>query len=545
MKKEAKLHKRQNEVFAEAVDYQSKLLATSFEIRIFNVIACLICIDILKYLTGVRVPIAASVVLYVWLFTSVLFFIPFRVGMCKTMRVLDNLHFAYYFPGVIFTTIAVFFLGGSHWAAFSLYFFDLVYANVLMTRVRGAIITALVVLSYASVAFLEYAVIFPQQREFLVSLVSRGGVEGFVVASMLVQITLFCLLSFSTGLFSKMKQDREKSLVESKNNYAAKSHQLEEITISLRKNIAENKYLKRAAMGYVEKKEYELTLVKKDLEDQIDKLRKTQKSMFFMIEDLNEMSAQLKETRDHLEDKVRERTDELLSISSKLHRSERLAFLGKLAGSVTHELRNPLAVLKNAAYFLDKKLSENKDEKVNKYMDIVKKELGAIDSIIDDIMGFAKTRAPQFEDTNVRELVENAVSALNVPEFVKVVKEFEDVPNVKIDANQVMHAVMNIANNAIVAMSGNGVLTFRVRENGGYVNIEIGDSGPGIPPDQRDLIFEPLYSSKPKGTGLGLPISKMMIDNQDGKIEFESELGEGTVFKILLPMERKVRGRIQ
>jgi signal transduction histidine kinase len=545
MKKEARLHKRQNEVFAEAVDYQSKLLATSFEIRIFNVIACLICIDILKYLTGVRVPIAASVVLYVWLFTSVLFFIPLRMGMCKTMRVLDNLHFAYYFPGVIFTTIAVFFLGGSHWAAFSLYFFDLVYANVLMTRVRGAMITALVVLGYASVAFLEYAVIFPQQREFLVSLVSRGGVEGLVVASMLVQITLFCLLSFSTGLFSKMKQDREKSLLESKNNYAAKSHQLEEITISLRKNIAENKYLKRAAMGYVEKKEYELTLVKKDLEDQIDKLRKTQKSMFFMIEDLNEMSAQLKETRDHLEDKVRERTDELLSISSKLHRSERLAFLGKLAGSVTHELRNPLAVLKNAAYFLDKKFAEKNDEKVNKYMDIVKKELNVIDSIIDDIMGFAKTRAPQLEDTNVRELAENAISALNVPELVKVVKEFDEVPKVKIDANQVMHAVMNIANNAIVAMSGNGVLTFRVRENGEYVSIEIGDSGPGIPPDQRDLIFEPLYSSKPKGTGLGLPISKMMIENQDGKIEFESELGEGTVFKILLPMERKVRGRTQ
>lgn len=543
MKKEERTRKRQNEVFAEAVDYQSKLLATSFEIRMFSIIACLICIDVLKYMTGVRVPDAASAVLYIWLFTSALFFVPLRMGMCKTMRVLDNLHFAYYFPGVIFTTIAVFFLGGSHWAAFSLYFFDLVYANVLMTRARGALITALVVIGYASVALLEYAVIFPQQREFLVSLVSRGGVEGLVVASMLVQITLFCLLSFGTGLFSKMKQDREKSLIESKNNYAAKSHQLEDITISLRKNIAENKYIKRAAMGYVEKKEYELTLVKKDLEDQIDKLRKTQKSMFFMIEDLNEMSSQLKETRDHLEDKVRERTDELLNISGKLHRTERLAFLGKLAGSVTHELRNPLAVLKNAAYYLDKKFSDMNDEKVDKYMDIFKRELSVIDSIIDDIMGFAKTRPPQLDQVDVRVLVENAISTLNVPEFVKITKEFEDVPKVNADANQAMHAITNIANNAIVAMSGNGVLTFRVRKNGEYVSIEIADNGPGIPPDQRDLIFEPLYSSKPKGTGLGLPISKMMIENQDGKIEFESELGEGTVFKILLPIERKGRGK--
>ena len=68
---------------------------------------------------------------------------------------------------------------------------------------------------------------------------------------------------------------------------------------------------------------------------------------------------------------------------------------------------------------------------------------------------------------------------------------------------------------------------------------EIEDTGPGIPPDQRDLIFEPLYSSKPKGTGLGLPISKMMVENQEGSINFTSELGEGAVFRIHLPLKRK------
>jgi signal transduction histidine kinase len=91
-------------------------------------------------------------------------------------------------------------------------------------------------------------------------------------------------------------------------------------------------------------------------------------------------------------------------------------------------------------------------------------------------------------------------------------------------------------------MNGNGTLTFRTRKLGGYVSIEVEDTGPGIPPDMRDLIFEPLFSSKPKGTGLGLPIAKMMIENQDGRIEFDSELGEGTVFRILLPVARKGRG---
>jgi signal transduction histidine kinase len=293
-------------------------------------------------------------------------------------------------------------------------------------------------------------------------------------------------------------------------------------------------------MGYVEKKEFELEAVKKDLEDQIEKLRKTQRSMFFMIEDLNGMSAQLKDARDHLEDKVRERTDELLNISKKLHRSERLAFLGKLAGSVTHELRNPLAVIKNAVYYLDKKFASKKDKNILKYMDILKREVSIVDAIIDDIMGFAKTRPPKVETVDVNEVVENAITLLNIPSLVSVEKDFGDLPEIKGDSNQLMHAMVNIANNAIVAMNGNGTLSFRTRKEGESVRIDIGDTGPGIPPDQRDLIFEPLYSSKPKGTGLGLPISKMMVENQEGSIDFTSELGEGTVFRIYLPLNRKV-----
>jgi signal transduction histidine kinase len=542
MKKNGTINKA-SEALAEATEYQAKLLSKSFEIRVLNVVANIVLIYILGHLTGVRIPALVPLVFVVWLFISILFLLPFRTGALRTMGAMDNVHFAYYFPGVICTTVAVFFLGGTHWAAFSLYFFDLVYANVLMRRVRGALITGFVVLGYSCIAILEYKMIFPQQREFLVSLVSRGGVEGLVVASMLMQIMLFCLLSYSTGLFSKMKEDREKNLIESKNNFATKSHQLEEITIALRKNIAENRYLKRAAMGYIEKKEYELTLVRKDLEAQIEKLRKTQKSMFFMIEDLNEMSAQLKEARDHSEEKVRERTEELLRISSKLHRSERLAFLGKLAGSVTHELRNPLAVLKNAAYYLDKKFAEVQDEKILRYIDVIKKEIGTIDSIIDDIMGFAKTKPPSLDEVDVRKVVDNTLSSINVPELVAVMKEYEEVPKIHIDGTQVTHAVMNIANNAIIAMNGNGTLTFRVIKRGEYVIIEIEDTGPGIPPDQKDLIFEPLYSSKPKGTGLGLPIAKMMIENQNGKIEFDSEIGEGAVFRIMLPVERKGRGK--
>ncbi|MBD3427160.1 MAG: hypothetical protein GF409_08035 [Candidatus Omnitrophica bacterium] len=521
--------------------YQKALMVTSFQVRIFSIIVGLICANLIDSLVHVDLPWQIPGVLYAWLLVSTLYLVYYRLNLCRSQRMLDNVHLSYYFFGIAFSTILVHYLGGAEWLAFAIYFFDLVYANVLMRRARGALVTFLIVASYFSLVLLEYKGHITHIRLFPLEEASYDNFRYLVMTNFIIVGGMFCLMSYATGLFSKMKEDRERKVAESRNRYEAKSRQLEEMALQLRKNAAENKYLKRAAMGYIEKKEFEIEKTKRDLEEQIEKLRKTQKSMFFMIEDLNEMSAQLKDARDNLEEKVRQRTDELLNISRKLHRSERLAFLGKLSGSVTHELRNPLAVLKNAAYYLEKKSSTVKDKKVAKYIDIIKKEISVIDSIIDDIMGFAKTRSPNIQKQDLRKVIDNALSSINVPDLVEVRKEFKDVPEIEIDSDQTMHALMNLANNAIMAMSGNGVLTFGLYTEGDHVCIEVRDTGPGIPPDQRDLIFEPLYSSKPKGTGLGLPIAKMMVENQDGHIEFDSELGEGTVFRIYLPLDHKKR----
>jgi signal transduction histidine kinase len=408
-----------------------------------------------------------------------------------------------------------------------------------MGRLKGAMITAFAILSYILLGLFEYRGIIPHYRVFAEGFLSYKNPQYLFAQSVVIIGGMFCILSFSTGLLSKIKQDREKNILDSKKRFEAKSLQLEKLAKVLRKKAAENVYIKRASMGYVEKKEFEVETAKKDLEDQIEKLRKTQRSMFFMIEDLNEMSAQLKDTRDHLEDKVRERTDELLKISKKLHRSERLAFLGKLAGSVTHELRNPLAVLKNAVYFLDKKFTKKADKNTLKYINILKKEMLIIDSIIDDIMGFAKTKPPKIGAVNIEKVIDSVVASLNVPDLIEIERDFEKLPKVKADQDQLTHALVNIANNGIMAMSGNGKLTFRTRKNEGYVKIEVEDTGYGISPDQKDLIFEPLYSSKPKGTGLGLPIAKMMIENQNGKIDFSSDIRQGTVFRIYLPIDKR------
>jgi len=527
----------------EDLSYQAKLLFTSFGVRIFILCVGLVFLNVIKIVVGVNIPTEVMLVFSVWLGTCLLYLVPFRPGFCKTRKVLDNIHFSYYFLAVVYATLAIHYLGGAEGVVFFIYLFDLIYANVLMRRSRGICVSALISISYFSLLILEYIGVIPHHRLFQPTSAVYDNFQYFISSNIIAVGALFFLMSYSTGLFFKIKEDRENRLTESKNRFAAKSVRLEESTRMLRKKIAENIYLKRAAMGYVEKKEFELVKAKRALEEKIEKLKSTQNTMFTMIQDMNDISRQLKNTRDNLETKVKDRTDELLVISRRLHKSEKVAFLGKLAGSVTHELRNPLAVLKNAAYFMGKVFKGKKidKKKMIKYVDIMQKEISIIDSVIDDIMGFAKTNPPVFKKNSIKSIIEQVISTIRIPEFVTVKKEFKKCSKIMVDSDQLAHALQNIANNAIMAMAGSGKLTFRLQKKDDSVCIEIEDTGGGIPPDQMPLIFEPLYSSKPKGTGLGLPIAKIMIESQEGRIDFESELGEGTIFKICLPINGKGR----
>ncbi|MBD3379568.1 MAG: hypothetical protein GF408_03795 [Candidatus Omnitrophica bacterium] len=518
-------------------EYHNRLYVSSFWMRIFSIAIAVLIAVFLQFYLALDISVMLYTALGGWFMVCLAYIFVFRSGIIKKRAFQENIYLSYYLFGVFFATCTVHYLGGARWISFCFYVMDLLLAVILLSRARSAAVTLLVVAGYSALVTLERFGYIPQ-AVFPLEKAPYADDRDFFVTQFVI-VAWFFILTFCVGISAKMKEEREIALSESRSRLQDKSHQLEEITAVLRKKAAENKYIKNATMGYIAKKEYEIEKSKQELADQVEKLRKNQKSMFFMIEDLNRMSAQLKEARDQLEDKVKQRTDELLSISKKLHRSERLAFLGKLSGSVTHELRNPLAVLKNSAYFLETKLKDDKDEKVRKYLDVIKKELNAIDAIIDDIMGFARTKAPDLNNTNVHDLVENVLSTVMVPELVVVKKELEEVPDILVDGNLILHALTNIVNNAIMAMNGNGTLTLRTFAEGGRAIMEIEDDGPGIPPDQRDLIFEPLYSSKPKGTGLGLPIAKMIVENQDGRIDFDSILGQGTVFRISFPFSRQ------
>jgi two-component system, NtrC family, sensor histidine kinase HydH len=227
-------------------------------------------------------------------------------------------------------------------------------------------------------------------------------------------------------------------------------------------------------------------------------------------------------------------------------RSERLAVLGKLAASMGHELRNPLAAVRNAnAYVARRVLGGNEtpwDPKVAQFFAIIDKEIGACGKIISDLLDFARGREPTRAPCPLRPVVDDAFSV--IPTKVALENAVpEDLPVLDLDRDQMRQVVINLVQNAVEAMPETRMATARVvvsartLPSGGYV-LEVRDNAGGIPDDVASRIFEPLFTTKTTGTGLGLAIVASMVERHGGKIRVDSQLGEGSCFSIELPRDR-------
>lgn len=235
----------------------------------------------------------------------------------------------------------------------------------------------------------------------------------------------------------------------------------------------------------------------------------------------------------------RERAEQALQeAQEELVRKEKLAILGQLSGSVGHELRNPLGVMSNAVYFLKMVLSDA-DETTREYLEIIKKEIENSQRIITDLLDFARTKAPQRAAVRPEELVRQSVERCAIPENVTVTVEVPDgLPSLNVDPLQMGQVLTNFITNAVQAMPAGGVLTIRGEQDGeGTVRLDVVDSGEGISPENMEKLFQPLFTTKAKGIGLGLVVCKNLMEANGGRIEVESETGKGTTFTMLLPVE--------
>jgi len=285
--------------------------------------------------------------------------------------------------------------------------------------------------------------------------------------------------------------------------------------------------------------EEELSLFKEASQDIAFALRSIE-----LEEARKKTEAELQKHREHLEEMVEERTRELKEAQEELLRKEKLAVLGQLAGGMGHELRNPLGVMANAVYFLKATLPEA-GETTRNYLDILDSEVRNADKIITDLLDYARSRPAEREEVAVSELVARALDRYPPPEGVEVSTEISpDLPPVSVDPAQIGQVLNNLISNAYQAMPEGGKLTISadapnpqsaIRNPQSVVRIRVSDSGCGISKENISKIFEPLFSTRARGIGLGLAVSRNLVEANGGSITVQSQEGKGSSFTVVLP----------
>jgi len=226
---------------------------------------------------------------------------------------------------------------------------------------------------------------------------------------------------------------------------------------------------------------------------------------------------------------------ELSAAQERLIRQERLAAIGKLGASVAHELRNPLGVIGNSAYYLTARL-DGADPKIVRHLDIIQREVRASNDIITNLMTFVRVGEAEMVPSDPNALVRATLERTVLPATVTVHLDLApNLPQVSLDCDRMQQVFLNLINNAVQAMPQGGRLTISTRLEDGRVRFSFTDNGVGIAREDQARVFEPLYTTKAKGVGLGLAIVQLLVDAHGGEVRVSSMPGAGACFSVLLP----------
>ena len=225
---------------------------------------------------------------------------------------------------------------------------------------------------------------------------------------------------------------------------------------------------------------------------------------------------------------------------ARLSEAERLAATGELAAGVAHEIRNPLAAIVNATTLLGEEESLTQEERAST-LGAVRKEARRLNRILSEFLVFARPREPKRLAGDIREVIDHVITLIREDPSRARQVELEvrvdpAVPSFVFDADQMTQVLLNIALNGVEALDGPGRVGIDVGLRGSSVAIAVSDTGRGMLPEERRRVFDPFYSRKPSGTGLGLTLARRIVTAHGGQIEVESTPGRGTCFTILLPI---------
>jgi signal transduction histidine kinase len=232
---------------------------------------------------------------------------------------------------------------------------------------------------------------------------------------------------------------------------------------------------------------------------------------------------------------------ESVRLHARLSEAERLATTGELAAGMAHEIRNPLAAIVNATALLTDEAGLTPEER-SATVAALRTEARRLNRILSDFLQFARPQRARRAPGDIREVVQH-VSALIRDDRSRAsrvdVKVAVDpaVPRFSFDRDQVTQVLWNVALNGVQAMNGRGRLSLDVAREASHVALAVSDTGPGIPDDVRPRVFEPFYSGKPNGSGLGLTIAERIVVAHGGRIDIDSSPGGGTRVTLRFPIE--------
>ena len=270
-----------------------------------------------------------------------------------------------------------------------------------------------------------------------------------------------------------------------------------------------------------------------------------------MSDRLKEKNNQLEQANHDLENRVMLRTKELqqanvqlLEAQSQLVRTEKFGALGELSAGVAHDLRNPLGAIRNGIFFIKSRLDKsgqiNSEPKVNEYIRVMDERITQCDKIINDLISFTRISLPTYEVVNIREVINSTLTGVSIPESVKVINKIGKRPlEVQADSVQLGRVFTNLVLNANEAMVDGGELTISAVILGQDAEVTFADSGPGMSPEELEKIFEPLYTTKIQGTGLGLAVCQQVLTKHNGRLSVHSKPGVGTSFIVRVPLTTK------
>ncbi len=246
-----------------------------------------------------------------------------------------------------------------------------------------------------------------------------------------------------------------------------------------------------------------------------------------LTDSFNKMSASLIEKRRQLEETYTE-----------LSKQERMAEIGNFSMMIAHELKNPLGIIKGSVDIIAK---EGVKAQVSRtMMEYIQDEVKRLNRLVEDFLSFARPNPAHKSFVDINQVIHKIVNLIPLPEFKEkditlTVKLAPEIPEINVDEHQIYQTLVNIFNNAIQAISQKGEITIKTEHEQDGISITFMDTGVGISDEEKGKVFEPFFTKKQSGTGLGLAVVKKIIDNHKGTITIADREGGGTVFSLWLP----------